>query len=146
RSAIVTQPGNLNPASNPEEALERRNLVIELMTDPHNNMRITREDAEAAEKEPLGIMTPLGRPPNGCVGLGDGTTDGFFCNYVQDYLENPGSSKEELRTAAYTIHTTLARKASDAAKHAAEAQVPTQTEGTANVMAVVEPGQEKHQG
>lgn len=144
-AAIVNQPGNLNPASNPEEALERRNLVIELMTDPHNNMRITREDAEAAKKEPLGIMTPLGRPPNGCVGLGDGTTDGFFCNYVQDYLENLGISKEELRTGGYTIHTTLDRKASDAAKQAAEAQVPTQTEGIANVMAVVEPGQDKHQ-
>ncbi|GAA0515971.1 penicillin-binding protein [Saccharopolyspora subtropica] len=143
-AAIVNQPGSLNPNSNPDDALQRRNLVIDLMTDPNNSIRITKEDAEIAKKEPLGVLSPLGRPPNGCVGVGDGTTDGFFCTYLVDYLERLGIDSDQLKTGGYTIRTTLDRKATDAAKDAAEAQVPTQTEGIANAMAVVEPGKDKH--
>ncbi|MCI2416667.1 penicillin-binding protein [Saccharopolyspora sp. K220] len=143
-AAVVNQPGSLNPNSNPEDALQRRNLVIDLMTDPNNNIRITKEDAEIAKKEPLGVMSPLGRPPNGCVGVGDGTTDGFFCSYVVDYLERLGIDTDKLKTGGYTIRTTLDRKSTNAAKAAAEAQVPTQTEGIANAMAMVEPGKDKH--
>ncbi|GAB3277117.1 transglycosylase domain-containing protein [Parasphingorhabdus pacifica] len=143
-AAIVNQPGSLNPHTNPEEALERRNLVIDLMSDPHNNMRITEKDAAEAKKEPLGVLTPLGRPPNGCVGVGDGTTDGFFCTYVTDYLERAGIDSDRLDTGGLTVRTTLDRTATDAAKDAAEKQVPTQTDGIANAMAVVEPGTDKH--
>ncbi|MEV0085296.1 transglycosylase domain-containing protein [Saccharopolyspora sp. NPDC050642] len=143
-AAIVNQPGSLNPNSNPQDAMQRRNLVIDLMADPNNNIRITKEDAERAKQEPLGVMSPLGRPPNGCAGVGDGATDGFFCTYVTDYLNRLGIDKDKLKTGGYTIRTTLDRKATDAAKAAAEAQVPTQTEGIANAIAMVEPGKEKH--
>ncbi|PFG99161.1 membrane peptidoglycan carboxypeptidase [Saccharopolyspora erythraea NRRL 2338] len=143
-AAIVNQPGSLNPNSNPADAMARRNLVIDLMADPNNNIRITPQDAEQAKKEPLGVMSPLGRPPNGCVGLGDGTTDGFFCSYVKDYLERLGIDSDDLKTGGYTVRTTLDRKSSDAAKQAAQKQVPTQTEGIANVMSVVQPGKDKH--
>ena len=143
-AAIVNQPGQLNPESNPQDAMMRRNRVIDLMSDPHNRIRITKEDAEQAKKEPLGIVSPLGRPPNGCVGLGDGTTDGFFCEYLRDYLEKSGIDDDKLETGGYTVRTTLDRKASDAAKEAAEKQVPTQTAGIANAMAAVEPGTDKH--
>ncbi|SEG97149.1 Membrane carboxypeptidase (penicillin-binding protein) [Saccharopolyspora kobensis] len=143
-AAIVNAPGSLNPNSNPEDAKRRRDLVIDLMTDPTNNKFITKEDAERAKQEPLNTLSPLGRPPNGCVGVGDGTTDGFFCTYVVDYLDNLGIDRKMLKTGGYTIRTTLDRKSTEAAKAAAEAQVPTQTEGIANAMAVVEPGQEKH--
>ncbi|MBB5155263.1 transglycosylase domain-containing protein [Saccharopolyspora phatthalungensis] len=143
-AAIVNQPGSLNPNSNPQDAMQRRNLVIDLMADPNNNIRITKEDAEIAKREPLGVLSPLGRPPNGCIGVGDGTTDGFFCTYVVDYLERLGIDSDNLKTGGYTIRTTLDRKSTDAAKAAAEAQVPTQTDGIANAMAVVEPGKDKH--
>ena len=143
-AAVVNQPGSLNPNSNPEDALKRRNLVIDLMADPHNNIRITKEDAEEAKKEPLGVLSPLGRPPNGCVGVGDGTADGFFCTYLVDYLDRLGIDSNKLKTGGYTIRTTLDRKSTDAAKAAAEAAVPTQTDGIANAMAVVAPGQDKH--
>ncbi|GAB2665072.1 transglycosylase domain-containing protein [Saccharopolyspora gloriosae] len=143
-AAVVNQPGSLNPRSNPDEALERRNLVIDLMTDPHNSLRISEEDAQIAKNEPLGLTPQLGRPPNGCVGIGDGTTDGFFCEYVRHYLERSGIDDEKLETGGYTIRTTLDRKSSDAAKEAAKKQVPTQTDGIANAMSVVEPGTDKH--
>jgi membrane peptidoglycan carboxypeptidase len=143
-AAVVNQPGSLNPNSNPEDALKRRNLVIDLMADPHNNIRIRKEDAQLAKEEPLGVLSPLGRPPNGCVGVGDGTTDGFFCTYVTDYLERAGIDSDKLKTGGYTVRTTMDRKATDAAKAAAEKQVPTQTEGIANAMSVVEPGADRH--
>lgn len=143
-AAIVNQPGSLNPNSNPKDALQRRNLVIDLMSDPNNNIRITKQDAEIAKKEPLGVLSPLGRPPNGCVGVGDSTTAGFFCNYVVDYLERSGLDAKRLKRGGYTIRTTMDRKATNAAKEAAEAHVPTQTNGIANAMAMVEPGQDKH--
>jgi membrane peptidoglycan carboxypeptidase len=143
-AAVVNQPGSLNPNSNPQDALARRNLVIDLMADSNNDIRITEEDAEIAKKEPLGVLSPLGRPPNGCVGIGDGTTDGFFCTYVRDYLEKYGIDTDKLKVGGYTVRTTLDRTASDAAKQAAQKQVPTQTEGIANAMSVVEPGKDKH--
>ncbi|WP_344131210.1 transglycosylase domain-containing protein [Saccharopolyspora halophila] len=143
-AAIVNQPGALNPETNPADAMARRNLVIDLMADPHNDMRITKEDAERAKKKPLGVVSPLGRPPNGCVGTGNSETDGFFCTYVENYLERHGVDEKTLKTGGYTIRTTLDREASDAAKQAAERYVPTQTEGIANAMAIVEPGHEKH--
>lgn len=143
-AAIVNQPGSLNPNTNPQDALERRNLVIDLMADPRNNLRITEEDAELAKQEPLGVVSPLGRPPNGCVGVGDGATDGFFCTYVVDYLDELGLDSDELKTGGYTVRTTLDRKSTDAAKDAARRHVPTQTDGIANAMSIVEPGKDKH--
>lgn len=143
-AAVVNQPGQLNPTRNPGEALERRNMVIDLMAAPDNNIRITEQDAQEAKKQPLGVQNPLNRPPNGCVGVGDGTTDGFFCSYVKDYLEKAGISEDQLKSGGYTIRTTMDRKANDAAKQAAEARVPSETDGIANGMAAVEPGQDKH--
>ncbi|RCW45285.1 membrane peptidoglycan carboxypeptidase [Halopolyspora algeriensis] len=144
-AALVNAPGALNPNTHPQDALHRRNLVIDRMADPGNNIRITEEDAERAKQQPLGVLSPLGRPPNGCVSIGDGTTDGFFCEYVLSYLQRAGFDRDKLETGGYTIRTTMDRKATDAAKAAAEAQVPTRTPGIANAMAVVEPGTKKHE-
>lgn len=143
-AAIVNQPGNLNPNTHPKQALDRRNLVIDLMSDPRNNIRITKKDAEEAKKQPLGVQDPLNRPPNGCVGVGDTATDGFFCSYVKDYLAKSGLDASKLNTGGYTIRTTMDRKATEASKQAAQRQVPGQTPGIANAMAAVEPGSDKH--
>jgi membrane peptidoglycan carboxypeptidase len=144
-AAVVNQPGALNPETNPADALARRNLVIDLMSDPHNSIRITKHEAEIAKHEPLGVKSTLQRPPNGCVGLGDSATNGFFCNYVENYLERAGFDTDRLKTeGGYTVRTTMDRKATDAAAAAAKRGVPARTEGIANAMAVVEPGKDEH--
>ncbi len=143
-AALVNQPGALNPEVDPAGALARRDLVIDLMTDPHNTLRITKEQADAAKREPLGVLSPLGRPPNGCVGLGDSATSGFFCNYATNYLEQAGLDIDQLKTGGYTIRTTMDRKATATAAAAAKAQVPPRTDGIANAMAIVEPGKDQH--
>ncbi|AOS61083.1 penicillin-binding protein [Actinoalloteichus hymeniacidonis] len=138
-AGIVNSPGSLNPGTAPEEALHRRNVVIELMA---GQGLISSEAAGKAIGEPLGLAEPLGRPPNDCVGAGP--NDGFFCEYVLDYLQKAGFSKDQLRRGGYTIRTTLDQEANDAAKESAMAEVPKDTPGIANVMAVVEPGKESH--
>jgi membrane peptidoglycan carboxypeptidase len=105
---------------------------------------VNQAQADAAKQEPLGTVSPLGRPPNGCVGAGDSTTSGFFCSYVMDYLAQAGFTSQQWNTGGYTIRTTMDRKATEAAQAAAKEQVPTRTPGIANAMAVVEPGKNAH--
>nr|WP_175548262.1 transglycosylase domain-containing protein [Saccharopolyspora flava] len=138
-AGMVNSPSALNPESNPQEALDRRNLVIKAMEDQR---RITPEAADEARNAPLGLVTPLQNIPNGCVGAGP--ADGFFCRYVIDYLERAGFTEEQLKTGGYTIRTSMDKRATDAAKEAAERGVPKTTKGIANVMSVVEPGKDKH--
>lgn len=128
-----------DPVDHPEQALARRNVVIAEMT---NVGSITPEQASLAMAEPLGIQRPLTGLTNGCVGAGP--ADGFYCQYTLDYLNAAGWDEEKLRRGGYLIRTNLDRRASDIAKKAANSEVPTQTRGIANAMAIVEPGRERH--
>ncbi|PRW63194.1 penicillin-binding protein [Actinopolyspora mortivallis] len=143
-AALVNAPGALNPNLNPEAAKERRDLVIDRMTEPGNKIRITEEDAERAKSKPLGVLDPLGRPPSSCISAGGSATNGFFCTYLRNYLNRVGFSDRELERGGYTIHSTMDPEATEAAKEAAEAQVPKRSENIANPMAIVEPGKDSH--
>ncbi|GAB3281879.1 penicillin-binding protein [Parasphingorhabdus pacifica] len=138
-AGMVNSPSALNPETHPEEALDRRNLVIDAM---EMQKRVTPEAAEEARQAPLGLADPVTTLPSGCVGAGP--ADGFFCKYVVDYLKATGFTEEQLTTGGYTIRTSLDKHATAVAKDAAEKHVPKETKGIANVMAIVEPGQEKH--
>ncbi|MGH3910666.1 MAG: transglycosylase domain-containing protein, partial [Pseudonocardiaceae bacterium] len=138
-AGMVKSTNAFDPVDHPTEALARRNLVIDSMTDVGS---ITPAQGAAAKGEPLGIQQPLTGLPNGCVGAGP--ADGFYCQYALDYLAAAGFSDQELRNGGYVIRTNLDRRASDLAKRAANAEVPTQTEGIANAMAIVQPGRDKH--
>ncbi|MBP2340289.1 membrane peptidoglycan carboxypeptidase [Saccharothrix coeruleofusca] len=139
-AGMVNSPSALDPEVFPEKSLERRNQVIDKMVE---NDKLSREAAEAAKAEPLGLAQPVRTPPNGCVGAGP--ENGFFCSYAVQYLERNGFSLEQLRTGGYTVRTTLDRTITRQAKQAAEAQVPKNTDGIANAMAVVRPGKDKHE-
>ncbi|KOX32493.1 penicillin-binding protein [Saccharothrix sp. NRRL B-16348] len=139
-AGMVNSPSALNPEVFPEKALERRNQVIDKMVE---NDKLSRDAAEAAKAEPLGLATPVRTPPSGCVGAGP--EHGFFCSYVLNYLARNGFSQEQLKTGGYTIRTTLDRTITDHAKRAAEGQVAKSTDGIANTMAVVRPGKERHE-
>jgi membrane peptidoglycan carboxypeptidase len=138
-AGMVRSTSDYDPIDHPEQALARRNVVI---TEMVNVGSITSEQAAAAMAEPLGIQRPLTGLTNGCVGAGP--ADGFYCQYTLDYLNAAGFPEEELRRGGYLIRTNLDRRASDIAKRAANAEVPTQTRGIANAMAIVEPGKERH--
>jgi len=138
-AGMVRSTTEYDPVEHPEQALARRNVVIDEMA---NVGSITPAQADAAKAEPLGIQRPLTGLTNGCVGAGP--ADGFYCQYTLDYLATVGFPEDKLRRGGYLIRTNLDRRASDIAKRAVVAEVPTQTVGIANAMAIVEPGRERH--
>ncbi|WP_223199291.1 transglycosylase domain-containing protein [Solihabitans fulvus] len=147
-AAVVNAPSTLNPGTAPDDALKRRNIVIDRMRDT-GALGPDKAAAEKAATEykaaPLGVVSPLNTVSNGCViSEGDGPANGFFCSYLIDYLAKAGLSLDQLKTGGYTIKTTLDQAATRAAKQAAEQQVPKTTDGIANVMSVVQPGQDSH--
>ena len=138
-AGMVRSTSEYDPVVHPEQALARRNVVIDEMA---NVGSITPTQADAAKSEPLGIQRPLTGLTNGCVGAGP--ADGFYCQYTLDYLAKTGFPEDKLKRGGYLIRTNLDRRASDIAKRAVVAEVPTQTPGIANAMAIVEPGKDRH--
>jgi membrane peptidoglycan carboxypeptidase len=139
-AGMVNNPSLYNPWKRPEETLRRRNLVIDTMVE---TSRLSEEDANAAKKEPLGILPEPVKPRANCVGAGP--EYGFFCQYVQEYLTEVGFSRDQLYTGGYTIKTTFDAAATQIAKRAVENQVPKDTEGVNNSMAIVRPGADRHE-
>jgi membrane peptidoglycan carboxypeptidase len=138
-AGIVKSTTSYDPLRKPEEALKRRNIVIDAMAEIGS---ITPDAATQAKAEPLGVVNPLNAPPNGCVGAGPAA--GFFCSYVINYLARVGITEEQLKRGGYVIRTTMDPNATAAAKAAAEGEVPKTADGIANVMAIVQPGRDKH--
>ncbi|MEU4377457.1 penicillin-binding protein [Pseudonocardia alni] len=137
-AGMVRSTTQFDPVQNPETATERRNLVIEQM---RQQGMIDDAQARQATAAPLGIADPLVRIPNGCIGAGD---TGFFCKYVVQYLTEAGFSEEQINRGGYTIRTTLDRRAMGEVKRALDAEVPPRTPNVANVMSLVQPGQDAH--
>lgn len=140
-AAMVNKPTTL--LKDPIEAKKRRNLVIDRMLET-GFLKEGREVAEKAKSEDVALAQPLNSRSNDCGNLDGGTTTGFFCGYVLDYLAKAGLSKDMLKRGGYVVRTTMDPAATEAAKRAAENQVSKDTKGIANVMAIVEPGAEKH--
>ncbi|ONI90855.1 penicillin-binding protein [Saccharothrix sp. ALI-22-I] len=138
-AGLVNSPTFLDPEARPDKAIERRNMVIDLMLE---NAKLSPEDAEMHKRAPLGLSTPVRPLPTGCVGAGP--EFGFYCSYVVNYLTSNGYTLEELKVGGYTIQTPLDRKLTIHAKQAAETQVPKLTPGIANTAAVVKPGKQRH--
>jgi membrane peptidoglycan carboxypeptidase len=137
-AGLVNSTSAFDPVSNPQAALERRNLVIQQMRD---QQMIDDAQAQAALAAPLGVAQPLNTQPNGCIGAGDA---GFFCKYVVEYLTEAGFSLDQLNRGGYTIRTTLDRSVLEKMKASLDAEVPPKQPNVANVMSVVQPGTDKH--
>jgi len=139
-AGMVNNPSLYNPWRRPKETLERRNFVIDKMVETKS---LSPENAEQAKKEPLGLVPKPRKPAANCVGAGP--QYGFFCQYVEDYLMKIGFSRDQLYTGGYTIKTTFDARATKIAKRAAETQVPKDTRGINNSMAMIRPGKTRHE-
>ncbi len=137
-AGMVRSTAATDPVQNPQAALDRRNVVIAQMRDQG---MIDESQARSAAAEGLGIVSPLNTRPNGCIGAGDA---GFFCKYVTQYLTEAGFSAEQIGRGGYTIKTTLDRDKLAKVKASLDAEVPPSQPNVANVMSLVEPGQDKH--
>ncbi|MFY9920387.1 MAG: transglycosylase/D,D-transpeptidase PonA2 [Mycobacterium sp.] len=137
-AGMVQSTSTLNPYTNPDGALERRNLVLDTMID---NIPQEAEALRAAKEQPLGILPQPQELPRGCIAAGDRA---FFCDYVLDYLARAGISKEQVARGGYLIKTTLDPDVQAPVKSAIDGIASPDIQGIASVMSVVRPGKESH--
>ncbi|SEP52924.1 transglycosylase domain-containing protein [Amycolatopsis saalfeldensis] len=140
-AGLVNNPAVNDPWKHPDKATTRRNLVLDRMVD---NKKLAKADAERFKATPLGVVADApAKPAANCTGAGP--ENGFFCQYVEDYLLKAGFTKDDLYTGGYTIKTTLDEKANHEAKVSAETQVSKTQKNVANTLSLVRPGKTRHE-
>ena len=137
-AGMVQSTSVLNPYTNPEGALARRNLVLDTMIE---NVPQEAEVLRAARQEPLGVLPTPNELPRGCIAAGDRA---FFCDYALDYLARAGISKDQIAKGGYLIKTTLDPDVQANIKSAVNQYAPSDIEGVASVMSVIRPGKQAH--
>ncbi|MGW4479051.1 penicillin-binding protein [Rhodococcus triatomae] len=137
-AGMVQSSSALNPYTNPDGVLERRNTVLDTMI---VNIPDRADEIRAAKQEPLGVLPEPKSLPRGCIAAGD---RGFFCDYALQYLANAGISREQVEKGGLLIKTTLDPKVQDSVHAALTATANPTIDGVAEVMNVVQPGQDKH--
>lgn len=137
-AGMVQSTSTLNPYTNPEGALARRNLVLDTMIE---NIPQEADALRAAKATPLGVLPQPNELPRGCIAAGDRA---FFCDYVQEYLSRAGISKEQVARGGYTIRTTLDPDVQAPVKAAVDKFASPTLPGISSVMSVIAPGKDAH--
>lgn len=141
-AGMVNNPNKFDPTVSDSigSARDRRNIVLGLL---QKQGLITVAQMNKAIASPLGTEGDKGKKVyTGCVSAQGSDVNGYFCQYVLDYLANAGLTGDAIAKGGYTINTTLdPAKMADAHK-AVLAQVPltAANKKVANVMAIVAPG------
>jgi membrane peptidoglycan carboxypeptidase len=137
-AGLVRSTSTLNPYSNPDGALARRNTVLDTLID---YLPDRAEELRAAKATPLGVLPQAEPLPQGCIAAGDRA---FFCEYVLQYLARAGLTVEDIARNGYLIRTTLDPKVQDSVKAAIDKRASPDTDGVASVMSVIIPGEDAH--
>ncbi|MDX3191770.1 transglycosylase domain-containing protein [Streptomyces sp. MN03-5084-2B] len=140
-AGMVNSPSRFDPYAHPEAAKARRDVVLDAMVDAGSLTAPAARDAKAAA---LGLLPGGPRTPAGNC-LGATPEAGFFCAYAVDYLERHGVTAERLATGGLTVRTTMDPQVARVAKQAVEANVRKDTAGVANTMAIIRPGEQRHE-
>jgi len=141
-AGITQSPARWDPVRNPENALQRRNMVLRRM---HNEGMITAAEYEAAREIAIDDMLDVQTTPRGCGVAGDAA---FFCQYVVNEILNSdtyGETREErrqlLNRGGLVIHTTLDPDKQRAAFEAVTGTIPIGDEsGVDMALSAIEPG------
>src|ERR1700712_624299 len=137
-AGMVQSTSTLNPYTNPDGALARRNVVLDTMI---QNVPQEADALRAAKEQPLGVLPQPNELPRGCIAAGDRA---FFCDYVLDYLARAGISKEQVAKGGYLIRTTLDPDVQNSVKSAINSIAAPDLTGVASVMSVIKPGKDSH--
>src|SRR5690349_2901172 len=138
-AGMVQSTSTLNPYTNPDGALARRNLVLDTMIE---NLPEHADELRAAKQEPLGILPTPKELPRGCIAASDRA---FFCDYALDYLARAGISKDQVAKGGYLIKTTLDPDVQNTVKSSIDGIAAPDLEGVASVMSIIRPGKDSHQ-
>ena len=137
-AGMVQSTSRFDPYTNPEGTTQRRNTVIDTMV---QTGAITPAEGEAYAAEPLGVLKRPNPLPRGCITAGD---SGFFCDYVLQYLEENGLSRDMVEQGGYTIRTTLDETVQSNVQRSVDTYGNPTAQGVAEVMSVVRPGKDAH--
>ena len=137
-AGLVQSTSALNPYTNPDGALARRNLVLDTMIE---QLPAKADELRTAKQRPLGTLSRPNELPRGCIAAGDRA---FFCDYVQEFLLRAGMSKEQIARGGYLIKTTLDPDVQTDVKESVDSIAAPDLEGIASVMNVVLPGKTSH--
>ena len=96
-AGLVQSTSALNPYTNPQGALDRRNLVLDTMIE---NLPEHADELRTAREMPLGVLPQPNSIAQGCIAAGDRA---FFCDYALEYLAKAGISKEDVARNGYLI-------------------------------------------
>jgi len=140
-AGTVRYPYLYNPRLNPEDAQERRDVVLDRMVQVGT---ITEKEAEEAKSVDLADELEPTNQSNGCVP----SKQPFFCDYVvqeieknEQFGENETERARWLRTAGLEIHTTLDPDMQKAAQKAVDKWVPRKNKSKKVAAEVlIEPG------
>ena len=141
-AAMINNPNQYNPlvGSQIVDTQKRRDLVLDAM---FRDKKISAVERDKAKARSISEDLNASYLPNGCIEAPGHATDGYFCRYVLDYLQNAGMDYNQIARGGFTITTTLdpdVMKNAVAAVTSAVNPDDASMSRIANVMAVVEPG------
>ncbi|GAA2369701.1 transglycosylase/D,D-transpeptidase PonA2 [Gordonia cholesterolivorans] len=137
-AGMVQSSSGLNPYTDPQATMARRNTVLDTMIE---NFPERRAELEAAKKKPLGVVPAPKTPVQGCISAHN---NGFFCDYVLQYLADNGIPRAQVMRGGYLIRTTLNPEVQADAVRSAQQHTAPDTDGIATVMSIVAPGKDSH--
>ncbi len=137
-AGMVQSSSGLNPYTDPQATLARRNTVLDTMIE---NFPERRAELEAAKQKPLGVLPSPKTPVQGCIAAGN---NGFFCDYVLQYLAENGIPRAQVMRGGYLIRTTLNPEVQADAVRSTKQHTSPNTDGIATVMSIVAPGKDSH--
>jgi membrane peptidoglycan carboxypeptidase len=140
-AAIVNSPSFYDPIVHPQNALARRNLVLQKMASPDLHY-LTPQQAAQYEQAPLGLAPTAQN--SGCIAASTGAA--FFCNYVYTtFLADPAYGPSVAARQALWDHggltvTTTLDPAAQAAASKAVADHTHPTDKVASAIVMIQPG------
>lgn len=127
---IPQSPTYNDPINYPENALQRRNVVLDRML---SNGYITQSEHDSAQAEPINLNVHE-NPDDGILKYP------YFTSYVRNLLYNSYDfSSSDILEGGLSVYTTLDPEMQDAAEEAAAQKRESMPDGLDCAMAVVEP-------
>ncbi|MEV0410212.1 transglycosylase domain-containing protein [Streptomyces sp. NPDC050448] len=138
-AGVVQSPSRFDPVNDVQEAMKRRNVVLQRMADMKD---VSQAEADEAKKKPVTLKVT--RPKNGCITAVKGA--GFFCDYVRNtFLTDPvfGKTREERaklwNQGGLTVRTTLDPQSQESVNQSIKDHV-NQDDRVATAVTLVQPG------
>ena len=137
-AGMVQSTSTLNPYTNPDGALARRNLVLDTMIDniPSRQRRCGRPRSSR--------WASCRSPTNSPAAASPPATARSSATTCWSTWRAPGISKEQVARGGYLIKTTLDPDVQIPVKSAINGIASPDLEGVASVMSVIKPGKESH--